>query len=78
MIPGNLHPTYSPAQACEALACKWRGYPVAVCKAEGCGTRWAREATEDRARCERKDMQRIGVPIQVQQGNKAREDGKCL
>lgn len=53
MIPA--HPTYATTMACETLACKWRGYAIAVCKAEGCGVRFEREATEDRQRREAKD-----------------------
>jgi hypothetical protein len=59
MIPGNLHPSYSPTGVCEALACKWRGYAVTACKTEGCGHGWQREAAEDRARREAKDKQRM-------------------
>lgn len=58
MIPGvNLHPTYSTTMACETLACKWRGYAITACKAEGCGVRFEREAAEDRAARDRKDAE---------------------
>lgn len=60
MIPAP-HPTYSPAQACEALSCKWRGYAITACKDEGCAYRWTREAAEDRARrTERDAARRVG------------------
>lgn len=56
MIPAvRVHPTYSPTMACETLSCKWRGYAVTACKAEGCGVRFEREAAEDRAMREAKD-----------------------
>jgi hypothetical protein len=59
MIHGiNLHPSYVQTGPCEALSCKWRGYAITACKAEGCGTRWAREAAEGRARREEKDAAR--------------------
>ncbi|MHB1025786.1 MAG: hypothetical protein ACYC24_08790 [Desulfobacteria bacterium] len=54
MIPA-LHPTYSPAQACEALSCDGRVLPVGDCRKRGCGFRWQREGAEDRARREEKD-----------------------
>ncbi len=51
----RVHPTYVTTMACETLSCKWRGYAVEVCKAEGCGVRFEREAAEDRAMRQAKD-----------------------
>jgi hypothetical protein len=69
--PAHLFPLYSPALACEALSCKWRGYRVDACRETACPTRWAREAAEDRARREEKDAARraegmTGPPGEVQ------------
>jgi len=51
MIPGlNLYPLYQTTDACEIMACKWRSFRFDVCRREGCGFSWAREAAEHRAR----------------------------
>lgn len=50
-----LHPTYSPARACETLRCQWRYWAVTACQASRCPHRWQREEAEDRARRENKD-----------------------
>ena len=52
MLP---HPTYVTTMPCETLSCKWRGYAIAACKAEGCGVRFEREAAEDRAARDARD-----------------------
>lgn len=59
MIPGkNLHPSYALTSACEVLECPRRAFKIDVCREEGCGYRWMREAAEDRAERERKDKER--------------------
>lgn len=55
---GNLHPSYSPTSACEALECSRRAFQIDVCREEGCGYRWMREAAQDRAERQRKDADR--------------------
>ena len=49
MTPGLLlHPTYSPALACETLECTRRHFRIDACREEGCGYRWMREGAENR------------------------------
>lgn len=57
MIPGlNFFPVYSPTGPCEVLKCDRRHFRVDVCREEGCGYRWMREAAEDRQRKTERDQ----------------------
>jgi hypothetical protein len=51
----TAHPTYSPALACESLACQWRFYTITACVEQFCPHRWQRIGAADRARREEED-----------------------
>ena len=44
-----LHPSYSPALACESLSCQWRHYAIASCVKQFCPYRWQRIGAQDKA-----------------------------
>ena len=60
MIHGlNAYPFYVPTGPCEVLECTFRVHQIEVCREEGCGYRWQREAAEDRKRREEKNRNAV-------------------
>jgi len=63
----TFYPLYVPASPCEVLECSFRVHRIGVCREEGCGYRWAREAAEDRGRREERDRRSL-LPTETANG----------